>query len=202
MTTFAEAKAARTRIPTRHVVLRTDAFAEDWQEKPDGGEIALGLRKVSDADTTTARAEAAKFAINMHDDREGQIEAFNDALMRWLIVRGTCDANDVSKNAPLFDGSEENVRNALTSNAIRYVWDEIDKFHIETSPIVTAASDEDMVAFADLVRRPTLLQHMTPGAALRIRKLIGFCMSEMREADEQAIEIATQDMREASQEGK
>lgn len=198
MTTFANARAAQDNIPLRHVVLRTDAFADDWREKPEGGEIALGLRKISDADTQVARAEAAKFAIDMHEDREGQIESFNGALMRWFIVRGTCDANDKSKNAPLFDGSEENVRNALTSNAIRYVWDEIERFHIETSPLVTAASDEDLVSFANLVRRPELLGHMSVGAALRIRKLISFCMSEMLEAEQQSADVVTQNIQEAS----
>jgi hypothetical protein len=181
MTTFDKARAARDTIPLRHVVLHLDAFADDWREKPEGGEIALGLRKVSDADAQTARAEAAKFATDMHDDQQGQIESFNDALMRWLVVRGTCDANDVTKNAPLFDGSEENVRNALTSKAIRYIWDEIDRFHVETSPLVSAASDEDMVAFSNIVAQVDLLNQMSSGAALRIRKLVSFCLTEMRE---------------------
>lgn len=183
MTTFAAAKAARDRTPVRHVVLRSDAFADDWAEKPeDGGEIAIGLRKISDADSTTARAEAAKFAMDMHDDETGQVEAFNDALMRWLVVRGTCDANNNTLNAPLFDGSEENVRNALTSKGIRYVWDEIEKFHLETSPLVPVATNEDMLALAELLKRPELLEQMTVGAALRVRKLLGFCLSELRRA--------------------
>lgn len=183
MSTFAEAIAVRDKTPLRHVVLRADFFADDWSEKPaPGGEIALGLRKVSDADTTTARAEAAKYAMEMHDDQEGQIEAFNDALMRWLIVRGTCDANDVTLNAPLFDGSEENVRNALTSRGIRYVWDEYERFHLETSPLVLPASDEDITSLIQFLK-PELLGNMTTGAALRVRKLLGFCLSELRDAE-------------------
>lgn len=203
MTTFANARATNQRIPLRHVVLHLNAFVDDWQEKPEGGEIALGLRKVSDGDTQTARAEAAKFAIEMHDDREGQIESFNDGLMRWMVVRGTCDANDVTQNAPLFDGSEENVRNALTSKAIRYIWDEIERFHIETSPLVPVASNEDMIAFAELVKRPELLDLLSAGAALRIRKLIGFCLSDMAEAErEETKSIVDEDMRVAASYGR
>ncbi len=180
MTTFAKVLAARDRMPTRHVVLTVDSFADDWQDKPLG-EIAIGLRKISDSDTQTARAEAAKFAIGMHDDREGQIEAFNDALMRWLIVRGTCDANDVALNAPLFDGSEENVRNALTTKAVRFVWDELERFHLETSPIVHVATNEDFAEFLELAKHLELLDLMSPASQLRIRKLIGFCLTELRD---------------------
>lgn len=187
MTTFAKALATRDRTPVRHVIIRSNAFADDWAEKPDdGGEIALGLRKISDADSTTARAEAAKFAMEMHDDQEGQVEAFNDALMRWLVVRGTCDANDNTINAPLFDGSEENVRNALTSKGIRFVWDEIERFHQETSPLVPVATDEDLLELAELMKQPKLLEFTTVGSALRIRKLLGFCLTELRDAAEQS----------------
>lgn len=179
MTTFAQILETRSLTPERHVVLEPSAWADDWNEKPVG-EFAFGLRKISDADTQTARAEAVKYAISMHDDREGQIESYNDALMRWLIIRGTCDSNNVLQNAPIFDGSEENLRNALTSKAIRYVWDEMERYHLECSPVVSEATDEDFLELGELLKRPELLGDMSRGGQKRFRKLIGFCLAEMR----------------------
>lgn len=181
MTTFKKIREAGDRMPERHSLLESNAFADDWRDKPPGGELLLGLRRYSDGDAQTARAEAARFAASMHEeiDREGQVEAFNDALMRWLVVRGTCDANDITLNAPLFDGSEENVRNALTSKAIRFLWDEIERYHLEVSPVVPEATDEEMLKLGELLKQPSLLEDMSPGSQKRFRKLAGFLLSEM-----------------------
>lgn len=190
MSTFTQVLEDRTRIPERHVVLKRNAFAEDWQSKP-GEDLALGLRRVSDADIQTARAEASKFAIDMHpdsSDRVGQVESFNDALMRWIVVRGTCDANDCAINAPIFDGSEENVRNALTSQAIRFVWDAIERFHLEQSPIVPEATDDDFLELIVYLKMPSLLETLSPGARRRFRKLAGYLLNEMREHDPNYVE--------------
>lgn len=182
MSTFEQIFEKQNRLPTHHVLIEDNHFAADWQDKPAGGGLLLGLRRFSDADAVTAKAEAAKFAIEMHDDQEGQIEAYNEALMRWCIVRGTCDPNDITQNAPIFDGSEENVRNALTSAAIRYVWDHIDRFHTETGPLVVPIKDEEIEELATMMREPGQYEKMSRAKALRVRKLLGFCLSEFREA--------------------
>lgn len=182
MTAFREILAAKSRIPEKHVILKREAFADGWASKP-AEDIALGLRRISDNDVQTARAEAAKYAIGMHSDQDGQIESFNDALMRWAIVAGTCDANDVGVPAGTFDGSEENVRNALTSKSIRYIWDEMERFHIETSPVVPSATDEEIVLFANRLLQGPLPVLMSPGALNRTRKLLGFLVQQFAEVE-------------------
>lgn len=179
MTTFKALLDSQDRIPSRHLVLTRAMFADTWQEKP-AEDLAIGLRKLNDADVQTARAEAAKYAIEMHNDREGQIDAFNDMLMRWMIIAGTCDANDVSRPAPIFDGSEENVRSALTSQSIRYIWDQLDAFLIESSPLVLTASDEEVVTLADRLSQGPLPETMSKSDTLRVRKLLGFVLREIQ----------------------
>lgn len=181
MSTFREVLEAQSSIPERHVILKPNSFADDWQSRPKE-DVALGLRRVSDADIQTARAEAAKFAIDMHDDEEGRYEAFSDALMRWLIIRGTCDANDIRVNHPLFDGSEENVRNALTKEAIRYTWDHVDRFHAETGPLIPEASDEDFLTLASYLQTPELLEVMSTANRKRFRKFVTFMLEDIRES--------------------
>ncbi len=188
MTAFRDILAAKNRIPERHVVLKKDAFAETWEGKPPE-DLALGLRKISDTNIQTARAEAAKYAVMMHQDREGQIECFNDALMRWAIVYGTCDANDIDVQAQVFSGSEENVRNALTSQAIRFVWDELERYHIETSPLVVAATDEQIEQLGKRLAAKVLPGMMTVGAMNRSRKLLAFVLQEIIDAEGMEEEI-------------
>lgn len=183
MSTFEKVLQKRSYIPEGHVTLPLSSFATDYPSRPQA-EIALGLRLVSDADIQTMRAEAAKFAIDMHDDHEGRVESFNDAIMRWMIVRGTCDPNDTRLNASLFEGSEENVRNALTSNAIRYLWDNIERFHLEKSPLVLEATDTDILGLVEYLKTPeVILGLMSPALSKRARKLLGFLLEEFREAD-------------------
>lgn len=181
MSTFREVREAQSVIPERHVVLKANSFADEWQSKPKE-DTALGLRRVSDADIQTARAEAAKFAIEMHDDEEGRFEAYSDALMRWLIVRGTCDANDLRLNHPLFDGSEENVRTALTKESIRFLWDHVDRFHAETGPLVPEATDEEIILLAAYLRSPSLIETMPIPTRKRFRKIVSFMLEELRES--------------------
>lgn len=181
MSAFKEVLAGKDKLPERHVVLTQNFFAADCRSKPKE-DLALGLRRIGDSDIQTARAEAAKYAIEMHDDREGQIESYNDALMRWTIIFGTCDPNDISKPAPFFESSEENVRTALTPQAIRYIWDEIDKFHAETGPTIKAASDEEIRVLAETLLAGPLPEMLSRGQVLRIRKLLGFVLNEIIEA--------------------
>lgn len=179
MSSFKQVLESRNRVPSRHLVLTRNMFADTWEDKPTE-DTAIGLRKIADADIQTARAEAAKFAIAMHDDREGQIDAFNDMLMRWMIIAGTCDANDFTRQAPFFESSEENVRNALTSQSIRYIWDQIDAFLVETSPLVPIASDEEILDVAERLLMGPLPAGMPKADQIRIRKLLGVVMREIQ----------------------
>lgn len=184
MTSFKDARAKQVHLPLEHAILPPTSWGSEWSGKPTE-DVALGLRHISDDDLQIARAEAAKYARQMHDDadREGQIEAFNDALMRWTIVRATCDANDTRLASPFFEGSEDNVRLALTSQAIRFLWDRIERFHLTFSPIVPEATDEALGQLAVLLMTRPHWDKIKPGAQKRFRKLAAFLLTELLEAD-------------------
>ncbi len=196
MSTFAKIITQQSYEPERTIVLGVNSYCADWNPKV---EICLGLRRYSDRDVQTARAEAMKTALELHDDYQGQVEAFNDALMRWLILRGTCDPNDIRLNAPVFEGIDENVRLALTPQAIRFIWDHLERYHIEASPLVKEIDEEET---KELVKRlqddPKVDEKFPPGARKRFKKLLAFCLNELREMDEEydfeaALEDAIED---------
>lgn len=170
-------------------MLPPSSWAADWPEKYEV-DLALGLRRVSDADLQTAKAEAVKFAVEMYPAQAGadpfydvRIEAYNDALMRWMIVRGTSDPQDSRLNAAVFSNDEENVRLALTKNAIRYAWDEFERFHLANSPIVPEATDEELAALAALLATRPFWERLSGGQKARFRKLARFLLTELKEAD-------------------
>lgn len=182
MSAFKEIVDKRGRRPLRHVILNRCDFADPWPAKP-ADQVILGLRKIADGDIQTARAEAAKFAVDMHEDEEGRIEAYNDCLMRWMIIAGTCDENDTGVTAPIFEGSEENVRFALTSGAIRFLWDNIDAFHVEMNPFVREISDEDLERLAARLLTDPLPENLPTSTRIRIKKFLGFVLQEIENVE-------------------
>lgn len=178
MSTFKEFRKTRDRIAKRVLVLTPDMFIDTCENRPNE-EVAIGLRKIADGDVQIARAEAAKYAIEMHNDREGQIEAFNDCLMRWMIISGTCDPNDIAHSTSLFEGSEENVKMMLTPQTIRFLWDHIDAFQVESSPLVPAIDDEDIDRVASRLLMGPLPEAMPQADQIRIRKFLGMILRDL-----------------------
>jgi hypothetical protein len=134
------------------MVLPRSAFADVWSGKP-AGDVAIGLRVLSEADVQTARAEAAKLAVELHpEDGDDRIDAFNDALVRWAVARGTTDPNDVRR--PYFEAAEDTVRDALTSHGALAVYEALERLTIETSPLEPPASNDDLHSLADVLRDP------------------------------------------------
>lgn len=177
MSTFRAAKAAAPCAPPRHVLVPPSAFQSGWPKRPKA-DVAIGLRLISQLDTETGRAAAAARANQLHDenDVEGQVQAYNDALMCAAVARGTCDANDVSQ--PYFELADDNVPLALTSPGVRFLYDALERLHLETSPLWEPASDEGLRAIVKRIERGDVARVPTP-VQLRLRKLLAFCLAEL-----------------------
>jgi hypothetical protein len=55
-------------------------------------------------------------------------DAYNDAFMRHAVARGTCDVNDIRR--PYFQFAEDTVRDALTEEGVRHIFDELRVLHV------------------------------------------------------------------------
>src|SRR5262249_18315068 len=100
MATFGELEHKR---PPGHVVVPPAAWSNTWPDRAEE-EGCLGLRFVPDAELEDARVEAFRRAERLFpkhresaEERALFVVSFQDALMRWVIARGTCDPNDVHK---------------------------------------------------------------------------------------------------------
>lgn len=172
---------AESAKPARVVVLPLSAWASDWHDRPSG-EIAVGLRLLSEADTQVAIASAAREAREACPEAEADspelVDAYNAALMRWAVARATCDPNDAAK--PWLDAAEDTIGHALTSAGLRRLWDELERATLEESVTTREASDLELVELAALLVSPDELSALPRADARRLRRLAAHLLDTLR----------------------
>lgn len=148
-----------------------------WSKRPRSP-IAIGLRPLSFGEPTEARSLAADHAWQMHPQDAGsedelRLEAYNDALVRFVVVRGTCDPNDVEKSLALWEGVGDSLAFlALTADGARWLYDAIEAVTIECSPVQREAEDAELAGLEARLREAAL----PAGKAARVRRLLGFAL--------------------------
>lgn len=159
------------RKPARIIELSPDMFADDWPEKP-AEPVKAGLRLLSESDQESARAQAAQRAIEMHDDPDGRVASYNDALMSWAVASALCAAEDA--RISYLDSPFENVILAFTPEGIRRIWEELEITHLLRSPLREEIDLEGLEALRELLH-PDRHSAITP----RMRRLLTFVLEEL-----------------------
>jgi hypothetical protein len=172
------------KLPAHTLVIPPTSWAESWEERPTD-EVAAGLRMLAEDDLQRARAHAVTKAKELHDDLDGQIAAFNDALMAFAVARSLCDPNDTT--LPFIPMAEDNLTLAFTTDGIRRCWDELERVRIEVSPLTPQATDLEIQALVELLNEGAALEALPAGAKNRARKLLGFLLEELQSVTERTI---------------
>jgi hypothetical protein len=167
------------RPPARVVTLPLSAWADSRSDKPRTP-VTIGIRLISEQDTSAARAAAAKVAVELvpvgtEDDR---IEAYNCALMRFAAEHGTCSATNVED--PHFVMGEFEIRQRMTAEGVRLLWHAIEALHEASNPSVEEIDDEGIAHLFALLHRDALALLDKPEGA-RIRRLLELCRSGLAE---------------------
>lgn len=165
--------------PSGVLVMRPADWSPTIENRPTG-DVAIGLRPLSPGDAIEARQLAAEKAWEDYPkepDNDLRVEAFNDAVMRFVIARGTCDPNDAKKRSDLWMGIEdEMVFAALTRQGARRVFDAIEAAEIATRVDQREATDEDIRALPELFAAAVL----PPLVAARCRRLLGHVLETLK----------------------
>jgi len=165
------------RRPPRVITLPPSAFATEWRERPTEP-VELGLRYLPDGETETARTEAAKHAMRLHpDDLELANDCFNDALLRWIVSRCTCSAEDARE--PYFRAAQDTVWFALSEDGVKLIAHEYEVFKIETSPLHPPATDEEILDLAALLEDEPPFAGMSTAEERGTRRLIGVVLERI-----------------------
>jgi hypothetical protein len=97
--------------------------------------------------------------------------------MRWIVARSTCLHDDITK--PYWRMAEDTVRECLTSEGVRLIWDRYERMLVETSPLDPELSAEKVPELVALLDAGTL-DIMASSQAKRARKLLAFVLEDLR----------------------
>lgn len=167
--------------PPKVITVEPNAFASEWETRPLEP-VAIGLRIIPDEDLQTARAEAAKFAQGMHDDIGTQeaADCFNDALLRWIIARSTCQPDDVRQ--PFFEFAEDTVRVALSTEGVKAISFQLEVFKTETSPLLKPIDHEEELDLAHILTEGAPWSAMSEAEARGTKRLLRVALERFGEA--------------------
>lgn len=193
MSTFGEVseqQAART--PPDAITVSPRAFSPEWDDRPKD-DVCIGLRPIPTRDLEDARREAADAATKMFPRAtEGEpfftlwADQYHDMLLRSIVSKGTCDPNDVTQPWDGWrDDPDELARTNLTTEGTQLIFDAWERMRLAHDLTTTPATDDDVEEFIALVATIDLLPR---GRAMRVRRLLSFCLSELKTLEPDAFE--------------
>ena len=157
-------KFAAARVET----LQPEAFLDEAEGKP-AFPIVVGLRTPNDDDYAKAMA------------------ADTDAdAMRAIVYVGVCNPNDCRRAHPSFPFPDQQIPIQLKPATIRYLFDRIEQMHLETSPLVPIATDEELFVLGLELESGEALEQLeatNPTAANRIRRLASAIISALEPSE-------------------
>jgi hypothetical protein len=182
MTAFSAIAAVQ---PPSFVVVPVDAWRSDWEDRPKE-ELAAGLRLISHQDLQAARAQGSERAkqafpdIDIENplDLQAWADAYNDAILGHIVAMALCDPNDVSEPwEPIKAAPEDMVREFMTSDGLRLIYDAWERTRISVDPTQREATDEEIDTLPALMReKGTTLTRTTSS---RARRLLAFILDEI-----------------------
>jgi hypothetical protein len=176
---FRELVDARSVAPGVVVQLPLSAWASDWHDRPLEP-MPIGLRVPSEADFVFCRAEAARKAWTLHpreDDQEGRVEAYNSHLMVGALARATCQPDNAT--AHFWATPDDLIPRALTSTAIKALFDELVRLTIAESACRPEATEADIAQLAELLQTGELRRRLTPAEWPGVSKLLRYCLEQL-----------------------
>lgn len=167
--------------PGRTMVLASWVFADDWADKPQG-DVCIGLKLMPEGAKADARQKAEELALNMHPKGGvNAVDAFNDGLMRLMVAFAMCDPNDVTLPWSGMQLAEDEVHLALTSRGARFIYEAIERYEVESSPLNPELTDEEIDELVDALEGGRLSLIVISRAKLA-RRFLRYALDELRTA--------------------
>ena len=166
-------EAEKPSAPFCVVTLELSAFATTWSGKPKAA-IKVGLRLLSTTEDEAAREwadqEARKADVQNPDL---YVQAYNEALMLGLLRCALCDPNNALEPHKVFPIPDESILGeALTSSAVRYLFEELEKAVVTAGPAHVELDDDGIAGLVDSLDGPGPLDHLDTADARYCRRLL------------------------------
>ncbi len=202
MSTFEKlAGGDKKRPAARTFKLQPEFFTETWGRRPTGA-FDVGLRVPGEqdyrnalAEAETAQSDAIEKALKEPVDRtdagaverlvkraeEIGLEAYNYRLITFCVARGVCNPLNVTLPHPYFELADDEIPLALKSNAIKRIFDEIERLAVDQSPVFVEASDEDLLELAELLTSGDAFEGVNSIARARCLRYLKLVLDTLRE---------------------
>jgi len=170
--------------PGKVLRLEPGAFAATWDKAPTGA-IAVGLRTISDGEESTARAVAERLVRDeyKHRELENAVDCYNDALMRGIVARALCDPNNSKAPHPILRYDEDALRFMLTPKTFCWLFEELERLQIESSPIHPEATDDDVAELIALLSCGDALKALDNSERRRVLRFVRYAVDALRTDD-------------------
>jgi hypothetical protein len=166
-------KATLSRSPLTTVTLPPSGFADDYDLRPEAP-VEIGIRVLSTDTLDTARSWAAKKAARRHPNLTSEdavwCEAFNEALMQWIVARCTCKADDVL--VPYWACAEDVVPIALSPAGLLRLFEEYEMQVIGFGILSPELGGDGCAALGEKLTNGTAFQGVPVAKARQARRLL------------------------------
>jgi hypothetical protein len=154
--------SAAKRPAARTFKLLPEFFTETWGNRPTAP-FEIGLRVPGEQDYRNAlkEAESAQLAAVERAERDPHTiaaadeigtRAYNEKLITFCVARGICNQHNVTLPHPYFELPDDELPIALKSNAIKRIFDEIERLAVDQSPVFAEATADDITELVELLR--------------------------------------------------
>ncbi len=166
-------EAEKPCVPFRILTLDPSAFAVGWSGRPKAP-TRVGLRLLAATEELAAREWADKQAEKSEAQRpELMVQAYNEALMVGLVSRSLCAPEDARKTTQVFPIPDESiVGNALTSAALKWLFEELERAAIAAGPAHAELDDEGIARLGSRLAEDDPLAGLDAADVALVRRLL------------------------------
>lgn len=166
--------------PPRVVKLPVSAWRSAYEGRPEV-DIRVGLRLPSQDETEGIEREALRTMrdnLSADTDEGFALRSYQEAKLVNLVAVCLCDTDDVSACHPLFETPNATLPLVLTKEGLRYLFDQIERLQVDSSPIFPEASDTDVAAMLELLQDGALerIRESNPIDHARCRRYLALCL--------------------------
>jgi hypothetical protein len=180
MSAFSKASESVPIAPRKVIVLRQEHWASTFSDRPENP-IQVGLRLLSIDDQDAIRHIANQASIEAITAGGDPKAAAQSAMLIATIARAICHQRDARRAHERFECADDLLPIALTKEALTWIFDELEKLVIESSPIFGESTDDEIVVLCDMLQNGAMarLTEADPTRAARVRRYLDFVLTEI-----------------------
>lgn len=180
MSAFSKLTDSTPILPRKVVTLRQEHWATSFADRPECP-VQVGLRLLSMSDQDSIRQIAHQASLAAISEGVDPQAAAQSAMLISTVARSICHQRDARRAHELFECADDKLQIALTKEALTWLFDELEKMIVESSPIFGESTNDEIVVLCDMLQNGAMarLTEADPVKAARVRRYLDFVLTEI-----------------------